>query len=137
MELIRLKQLALVAALGVALLPQTALAAPELAAARSLALAHCSACHSFEKDGPHGQGPNLFGLLGRQAGAVAGFRYSSNFMKALQGRTWDARLLDQWLSDTQVVAPGNGMVYFQDDKEKRKKLIKFLQSLEDIKAQPQ
>jgi cytochrome c len=38
-------------------------------------------------------------------------------------------LLDRWLTDTQAVAPGNGMTYFQDDAVKRKKSILFLESL--------
>ena len=33
------------------------------------------------------------------------------------------------LTDAQAVAPGSGMVYFQDDSKKRDELIKYLQSL--------
>jgi cytochrome c len=103
--------------------------AGDLAAAKVLATNHCAVCHTFGKDEPPGQGPNLFNIVGRKAGASEGFTYSEGFKKALAGQTWDAKLLDKWLTDTQVVAPGSGMVYSQDDAAKRKKLILFLQSL--------
>jgi cytochrome c len=47
----------------------------------------------------------------------------------MEGKTWDAKLLDRWLTDTQAVAPGNGMTYFQDDAAKRRKLIRYLETL--------
>lgn len=101
----------------------------ELAAARTLAVNHCAGCHSFQKGEPPGQGPNLFGIVGAKAGAAEGFAYSEGFKKALSGRSWDRKLLDQWLADTQAVAPGSGMVYFQDDSARRAKLIRYLESL--------
>lgn len=45
-------------------------------------------------------------------------------------KTWDEKLLDRFLGDTQAVAPGTGMTYFQDDPKIRKKLIQFLRSLQ-------
>jgi cytochrome c len=106
-----------------------ALGADDLSAERAMAVNHCGICHTFERGEPHGQGPNLYGIIGRQAGVAFGFQYSAGFKKALEGQTWDASLLDRWLTDTQAVAPGSGMVYFQDDAAKRKKLIRYLESL--------
>jgi cytochrome c len=114
-----------------AMLASPAYAAPDLVAAKKLAVAHCGDCHSFEPNGPHGQGPNLYGLLGREAGTAQGFRYSPNFLTAMRSHTWDRKLLNEWLTDSQRVAPGNNMVYFQDDAQKRKMLADFLQSLHD------
>lgn len=118
-----------VAALLCVAAAQAAAGAPGVAGEK-LAQAHCAACHSFERNGPHGQGPNLYGLLGREAGAAPGFRYSASFLAALRGQVWDRKLLDAWLADSQLAAPGNNMVYFQDDARKRKMLIDFLQSLQ-------
>lgn len=117
--------------LGGAVAGVAAAAAPgkELEAGRSLAASHCAVCHTFEKGAPPGQGPNLFGIVGRKAGAAEGFAYSESFKKALASRSWDPQLLDRWLTDTQVVAPGSAMTYFQDDPKKRKRLIAFLASL--------
>lgn len=47
----------------------------------------------------------------------------------MAGKTWDAELLDRFLTDTQAVAPGTGMVYLQDDPGFRDKLIRFLKTL--------
>ena len=98
-------------------------------AGQRLAQAACTQCHSFGKGEPHGVGPNLYGLLGRPAAANPGFTYSKQYVEAMKGRTWDRALLDKWLTDTQSVAPGNTMVYFQDDPKKRAALIEYMQSL--------
>ena len=103
--------------------------ADDLSAARDLTIRQCSQCHTFEKADKHGQGPNLFGLLGREAGAAPGFVYSDGFKEALKGQIWDAALLDRWLTDTLAVAPRGQMIYFQDDEKVRAKLIRYLESL--------
>ena len=104
-------------------------AADDLAAARELTVRQCSQCHTFDKGEKHGQGPNLFGLVGRQAAAVPGFAFSEGIKEALKGKVWDTKLLEAWLTDTIAVAPKAQMVYFQDDAEVRATLIRFLESL--------
>jgi cytochrome c len=94
-----------------------------------LANSSCAQCHSFAKGEGHGVGPNLFALLGRPAAAAEGFAFSKPYVDAMKGKTWDRALLERWLTDSQVVAPGNGMVYFQDDPKKRAELINYLESL--------
>jgi cytochrome c len=116
-------------AVGACSVLHPALAADDLTAAREMAISHCSQCHTFGKGEPHGQGPNLYGLIGREAGSVFGFHFSNGFLASLKGKTWDAALLDHWLTDTQTVAPGSAMLYSQDDPVKRAKLIRFLESL--------
>jgi cytochrome c len=94
-----------------------------------LAQNSCAQCHSFAQGEGHGVGPNLFGIFGRPAASVSGFAFSKPYADSMKGKIWDRVLLDRWLTDTQAVAPGNGMVYFQDDPKKRDEIIKFLQSL--------
>jgi cytochrome c len=103
--------------------------ADDLAAAKELTIRQCSQCHTFEKGEKHGQGPNLFGLIGRPAAAVDGFVFSDGIKEALKGKTWTVELLDQWLTDTLAVAPKAQMVYFQDEERVRAKLIRYLESL--------
>jgi cytochrome c len=94
-----------------------------------LAQSACVQCHTFGKGEPHGAGPNLFGLLGRPAAGVPGYAYSPALMKALKGQAWDRPLLERFLTDAQAVAPGSGMVYFQDDPRRRQALADYLASL--------
>ncbi|SFM74828.1 cytochrome c family protein [Variovorax sp. OV329] len=94
-----------------------------------LAQSACAQCHSFGKGEPDGVGPNLYGLLGKPAAASPGFNYSKQYVEAMKSKTWDRALLDKWLTDTQAVAPGSTMAYFQDDPKKRAALIEYLQSL--------
>ena len=98
-------------------------------AGQRLAQSACAQCHSFGKGEPNGVGPNLYGLLGKPAAASPGFTYSKQYLDAVKGKTWDRALLDKWLTDTQAVAPGSTMAYFQDDPKKRAALIEYLQSL--------
>ncbi|AYF85995.1 cytochrome C [Pseudomonas sp. DY-1] len=103
--------------------------ADDQAIAEKLATNHCAVCHTFKQGEPHGQGPNLYGLLGRKAASAPGFTYSDGFRQAMADKTWDDQLLDAWLTDTQTVAPGNAMTYFQDDPAKRARIIQYVQSL--------
>jgi cytochrome c len=104
-------------------------AADDLAAAKEYTVRYCSQCHTFEQGEKHGQGPNLFGLIGREAAAAPGFVYSEGIKESLKGKVWDRDLLDAWLTDTIAVAPKAQMVYFQDDPKVRAKLILYLESL--------
>lgn len=103
--------------------------ADDLAVAQKLATNHCAVCHTFDKGGPPGQGPNLFGLIGRKAASESNFTYSDGYSKAMTGKVWDEQLLNAWLTDVQAVAPGSAMVYSQDDPAKRLKIITYIKSL--------
>ena len=112
-----------------ALLALAASQAQAQSVGQRLAQSACAQCHSFGKGEPHGVGPNLHGLLGKPAAGGAGFAYSKQYLDAMKGKTWDRALLDKWLTDTQAVAPGSTMAYFQDDPKKRAALIEYMQSL--------
>jgi cytochrome c len=85
----------------------------------------CAACHSFTQGGPNGQGPNLYGIVGKKAGSAAGFGYSPAFQKALGGKVWTRELMDAWLADTQKVAPGNQMTFFLDEQKYRAQIVDY------------
>ena len=52
--------------------------------------AKCATCHTCNEGGPNKQGPNLFGVMGRQSGQVAGFKYTKANKEA--GITWSVDL---------------------------------------------
>jgi cytochrome c len=104
-------------------------AADDPQADQALAVSHCSQCHTFNKGEAHGQGPNLFGLVGREAAAVPGYPFSPGYKQVMKGKVWDSALLDRWLADTTAVVPETQMIYFQDNPAKRAALIRYLESL--------
>jgi cytochrome c len=88
----------------------------------------CGTCHVAMPDAPARQGPNLFGVVGRPAGGVAGFKYSPAFVASEGGIVWDEGTLDRWLADPQSVIPGAIMPYKQADPDKRRLVIEFLKT---------
>jgi cytochrome c len=88
----------------------------------------CGTCHVAVADAPPRQGPNLFQVMDRPAGSVAGFKYSPAFVAGKGGIVWDAATLDRWIADPQSVIPGAIMPYKQADDAKRRLIIEFLKS---------
>ncbi len=89
----------------------------------------CAACHAVAKDAPMGMGPNLSGIVGKDAGKMEGYRYSAEFKKGLDGQKWTPELLEAWLTDPQTLAPGTYMMYKQNDAAVRKTIIEYLTSV--------
>lgn len=100
-----------------------------VALGKKLTTNNCAVCHTFGKGEPNGQGPNLFGIIGRPLASEAGFKYSAGMKAAAVGKVWDDKMLDAWLADTQAVAPGNAMTYFEGDAARREKIIAYLRTL--------
>ena len=57
----------------------------------------------FLQGGKNGQGPNLWGLIGRSSGSVDGFAYSAANKNS--GITWSAKHLEVYLQDPKKVTP--------------------------------
>ena len=69
----------------------------------------CAICHRAEKDGGNGLGPNLFGVVGRKAGSVENFAYSSAMKNS--GITWTTDKLTSYIEHPASVVPGNRMAF--------------------------
>ena len=107
------------------LAPLSSMAAADVARGKAV-FEQCSACHTV--DDTSGLGPSLFGVFGRKAGLLAGFRYS----RAMRNSPiiWTARTLDAYIADPQAVVPGNLMPYSGlPDARQRADLIAYLEIL--------
>lgn len=104
----------------------TSTQAQDVAAGERLFKRHCGICHIAEKDSTRRlQGPNLFGLIGRKAGTIEGFRYSEANKNS--GITWSAETLEPYLADPREVIKGTTMAFVGVKKaDERKAIIEFL-----------
>lgn len=93
------------------------------------AFAQCAACHAVEP-GKRGVGPSLAGAVGRKAGALPAYNYSTAL--ANSGLVWDAGTLDRFLADPVGTVPGTRMVTVVRSGKDRAEIIAYLSS---IKAQ--
>lgn len=91
----------------------------------------CTACHTINKGGAAGQGPNLWGVMGSAIGKHApGFSYSP----ALAGRggNWDWENMSQWIKSPRDFAPGTKMTFAGIGKaEDRADLLAYLNTQGD------
>ena len=88
----------------------------------------CGACHTDQANGPRKLGPTLFGVVGRKAGSVEGFRYSTANKDS--GITWTPEVLDEYLKDPKAKVPGTIMAFagLKNDTE-RQNVIAYLETL--------
>ena len=88
---------------------------------------NCAICHTLEA-GKNKIGPSLAGVVGRKAGSVPGFAYSTANKNS--GDIWDAQTLDTYLADPRKFMPGTKMVFAGlKNLQDRKALIEYLKGL--------
>lgn len=112
-------------------------------AAGEEAFSQCQTCHIIADDdgnvlaGRNGrQGPNLYNVVGRQAGSVEGFRYRPDIVEAgEQGLVWTQEDLvaylqdpNAFLSETLDKRARSGMAYRVRTEEEAANLAAFLAS---------
>ena len=72
--------------------------------------ARCTRCHTSNDGGANRTGPNLFGVIGANAGGRSnGFRYSNALSGS--GVTWDAASINSWLTNPRGFISGNRMSF--------------------------
>ncbi|MEX0337962.1 MAG: cytochrome c family protein [Arenibacterium sp.] len=97
----------------------------------------CKSCHMIEsaegdtivKGGR--TGPNLYGVIGRVAGSVDGFRYGDDLVAAGEaGLVWDAENFQTYVQDPRAFL----REYLDDSKAKSKMTFKLKSGGDDIYA---
>jgi len=87
----------------------------------------CRTCHTL-RDGDNRLGPNLAGIVGRKAGSLPDYGYSS----AMKGAdlTWDKATLDRFIANPDQVVSGNNMKPYggMASVEDRTTLIAYLEA---------
>ena len=119
--------IAAAAATGVVLSVGAAQAAGDAANGEDIFKKKCAVCHAVE-EGKNKVGPSLHGIVGKQAGSVDGFRYSSGMQN--HDVVWDAATLDPYLEDPRGVVKGTRMAFpGLKDAGERADVIAYLESL--------
>ncbi|NWG72236.1 MAG: c-type cytochrome [Parvularculaceae bacterium] len=106
---------------------------PSAAASGERVFSQCAVCHTAAPpDQPAAKmrliGPPLFGVVGRPAASVPGFKYS----RAMQasGLVWDEATLDAFLENPHKLVPGTTMSFAGEaDAARRAALIAHLKTL--------
>ncbi|MEW6644602.1 MAG: cytochrome c family protein [Pseudomonadota bacterium] len=84
-------------------------AAAQDAAAGEKIFVQCKACHQIGESAKNAVGPVLNGVIGRKAGSVEGFNYSTANKNS--GLTWDEATFRDYIKDPRAKVPGTKMAF--------------------------
>jgi len=110
--------------------PQADWVAAMDATAGAKAFKKCTSCHNADSGGSNGTGPNLWNIIGKQAGSNGDFKYSSAMSGS--GITWDYETLDAFIAKPTKYLKGTNMNFVGEKKPaKRAAIIEYLRIASD------
>lgn len=86
----------------------------------------CAGCHSVQA-GIQRAGPSLYGVVGRSAGNLPGYEFSTVLREA--DFVWTPGILDVFLQDPAAMLPGSFMVFWGLGEPQREQVILYLESM--------
>jgi cytochrome c len=102
----------------------------DVAKGEKLFKARAAQCHTGNKGGTNGVGPNLWGIVGRLAGTVPDFSYSK--ANSESGVIWSPEVLDVYLENPKKFMPGTKMAFAGLKKaQDRADIIAYMETLTD------
>jgi cytochrome c len=100
------------AVLGLTLAAHPAIAAGNASKGAAVFIRQCSLCHTIDRGGRNGFGPNLFGIADRKAGTAPGYKYSPAFL-SMANWTWSPDGIASFVVAPGKTIPGNRMGVLQ------------------------
>jgi cytochrome c len=102
---------------------------PDVENGKAIFKERCGICHAVnnEPGGPV-MGPNMAGIIGRTAGTDKDFPLYTAAMKAY-GVKWNAKSLDEFLTNPLTKVPGTTMPMMLPDEKERADVVAYLSSL--------
>jgi cytochrome c len=103
---------------------------------------NCASCHAISAEPVRGaRGPNLLGVIGRNAGSVAGWEFSPALRASgleFHPRNkpflvWTEENLDKWLADPAAFVPGSRMDLKMPDPRERRDVIAYIRIFKDAR----
>ena len=89
----------------------------------------CTSCHTFDKGGKNGVGPNQWGLVGSHFAHMEGYSYSAA-LSAMKDKKWGFQELSDFLANPKKYIPGNKMSFAGiKNPQDRANLIAYLNTL--------
>ena len=89
----------------------------------------CTSCHTFDKGGKNGVGPNQWGLMGSQFAHDSSYTYSTA-LSAMKDKKWGPQELSDFLANPKKYIPGNKMSFVGiKNPQDRANLIAYLNTL--------